>query len=389
MTKKSIELSELPPEIQQLLVDKCDFITRRRLRASSSLMYQFVNSTKLFIPFVKIKELSNEGVLVKLTIKLFKDDYTLKFKKNQTGGTRICQGFRKEVLTENSNPMDEAVDWFRQMCLQKNVTIGHFQIDTNGDPKKLTEKLDGVLGKSETPLKIKSIHCVGTESVDLMWKVMEYCDKRLLKEMKVETSNKDEVFEFFGKQDEIVKNLEKIEINCLCDVSDEDVLSLNASVISLKSENFTDDLVYKLIEKFTNRREDGSAFRIENSHKRNLDLEMIPPGFEETNSTNEYKEYRHQLINTNHPIVYIRVSEDRVRLQIGDTKKANFWNEDGRMYISAPEYDYDSSEYDAYDDFDDLESEYYGNPYASDPDYDLLDDRAFDESDFENDEDEY
>ncbi|EFO94631.1 hypothetical protein CRE_07020 [Caenorhabditis remanei] len=389
MTEKSIELSELPPEIQQLLVDKCDFITRRRLRASSSLMYQVVNSTKQYIPFVKIKELSNEGVLVKLTIKLFKDDYTLKFKKNQTGGTRICQDFRKEVLIENSNPMDEAVDWFRQMCLQKNVTIGQFHIGSTYDSEKLTEKLDGVLGKSETPLKIKSILCVGTESVDLMWKLMEYCDKNLLKEMKVVTSNKDEIFELFGKQDEIVKTLEKIEIDPVCNASVEDVLSLNASVISLKSENFTEDLVYNLIEKFTNRREDGSAFCIENSQKRNLDLEMIPPGFKGTNSTNEYKEFRNQLIETDHPTVYIRVSEDRVRLQIGDTKKANFWNEDGRMYTNAPEYDYDSSEYDAYDDFDDLESEYYGNPYASDPDYDLLDDRAFDESDFEDDQDEY
>ncbi|KAF1759711.1 hypothetical protein GCK72_016178 [Caenorhabditis remanei] len=169
MTEKSIELSELPPEIQQLLVDKCDFITRRRLRASSSLMYQVVNSTKLYIPFVKIKELSNEGVFVKLTINLFKDDYTLKFKKNQTGGTRICQDFRKEVLIENSDPMDEAVDWFRQMCLQKNITIGQFQIGSTYDSKIFTEELDEVLKKSEIPLKIKSIHCVGTESGDLMW----------------------------------------------------------------------------------------------------------------------------------------------------------------------------------------------------------------------------
>ncbi|KAF1770978.1 hypothetical protein GCK72_002802 [Caenorhabditis remanei] len=89
--------------------------------------------------------------------------------------------------------MDEAIDWFRQMCLQKNVTIGQFHIDTNGDSEKLTEKLDEVLKKSEIPLKIESIHCVGTESSDSMWKIMEYCDKRLLKEMKMDQFYEDEI----------------------------------------------------------------------------------------------------------------------------------------------------------------------------------------------------
>ncbi|EFP12530.1 hypothetical protein CRE_29440 [Caenorhabditis remanei] len=347
MTETSIELSDLPPEILHLLVEKCDFVTRRRLRASSTLLYQIVESTKLYIPSVKIKELY-EGVLVKL----FKDDYTLQFEKAETSGTRMESDFRKEVLIENSDPMDEGIDWFRQMCHQKNVTIGKLQIESIFNSKKLTEKLDEVLGKSEIPLKIKSILCLGKKSDDSMWKVMEHCDKSLLKEMKEGSVFEDVIidisnafgsfgnhFELFGKQDEVVKNLEKIKIECLCNVSDEDVLSLNASVISLNSRNFTVDLVYKLIEKFTNRREDGSAFCIENWSKRNLDLEMIPPGFEKTDSTDEYKEYRNQLINTNHPTVYLRVSEDRVRLQIGDTKKVKFWNKDGRMYSGENYYD--------------------------------------------------
>ncbi|EFP12477.1 hypothetical protein CRE_29439 [Caenorhabditis remanei] len=173
--------------------------------------------------------------------------------------------------------------------------------------------------------------------------------------MKVETvyEDEDEIFELFGKQDDIVKNLEKIEIECLCNVSDEDVLSLNASVISLNSRNFTVDLVYKLIEKFTNRREDGSAFCIENSSKRNLNLKIIPPGFEETDSSRGYKEYRNQLINTNHPTVYLRVSEDRVRLQIGDTKKAKFWNENESDSDTNDDSDSSfgwASDYDAYED---------------------------------------
>ncbi|KAF1770979.1 hypothetical protein GCK72_002803 [Caenorhabditis remanei] len=355
MTENSIELSDLPPEMLRLLVEKCDFVTRRLLRASSSLMYQVVGSTKLYIPSVGLK-LWNGAVVVELINLPCKRQYMLGFQKNETGGTLIWTNIQKAVDIENSDYMGEAVDWFRQMCLQKNVTIGKFCINTNDDPKQMTEKLDEVLKKSEIPLKIESIHCVGTESSDSMWKVMEYCDKRLFKEMKVEQFDEDEIFELFGKQDEIVKNLEKIEINCLCNVSVDDVLSLNASVISLKSENFTDDLVYELIEKFTKRREDGSAFCIENSQKRNLDLETIPPGFKETDSTKRFKEYRNELINTNHPTVYLRVSEDRVVLQIGDTKKANFWMED----------ESDSETSDDSDSSSGSDSDSDANEYASD-----------------------
>ncbi|EFP10978.1 hypothetical protein CRE_30670 [Caenorhabditis remanei] len=370
MTEKSIELSDLPPEMLQYLVEKCDFVTRRRLRASSSLMYRVVDSTKLYIPSVKMVNWNGGVMTVKLTT-LPSDPYMIGFQKNETGGTLIWSHFQKGVIIENSDYMDEAFDWFRQMCLQKNVTIGWFYISPSDDPKKMAEKLDEVLGKSETPLKIESIYCAGRESSDSMWKVMEYCDKRLLKEMQIDQLD-DEIFELFGKQDEIVKNLEKIEINCLCNASVEEVLSLNASVISLNSENFTDDLVYKLIEKFTNRRKDGSAFCIKNSQKRNLDLEMIPPGFKKTDSTNRFKEYRNQLINTNHPTVHLRLREDRVRLQIGDTKILNFWNED-------------ESDSDTNDDSDSSS----GSASDSDANDDLLDDRAFDESDFENDEDEF
>ncbi|KAF1770891.1 hypothetical protein GCK72_002715 [Caenorhabditis remanei] len=366
MTEKPIELSDLPPEILQLLVEKCNFVTRRRLRASSSLMYQVVNSTKLYIPSVKMT-LWNKAVIVELTPEKSKDDHIVLFMKNHKGETRMESDFRKEVLVENSDPMDAAIEWFRQMCLQKNVTIGQLHL---GNVNKLTEKLEGVLVKSEIRLKIRSILCSETESEDLMWKVMDYCDKSLLKEMKVETANTDAVFELFGKQDGIVKNLEKIEIDSLCNVSDEDVLSLNASVISLKSDYFSDDLVYKLIEKFTNKREDGSAFCIQNSQEENLDLEMIPPGFEETNSTNEYKEYRNQLIDTNHPTVYLRVSDDRVLLQIGDTKKANFWIEDESDSETSDDSDSSpgwESDYNAYD--GGVYIDVGNDEYASDPEF--------------------
>ncbi|KAF1770951.1 hypothetical protein GCK72_002775 [Caenorhabditis remanei] len=340
MAGKSIELSDLPPEILQLLVEKCDFVTRRRLRATSTLMYQVVDSTKLYIDSV---DMNFCGYSIDVSLSLeppFRHVYNLTFEKNETGGTRMESDFRKEVLIENSDHMGAAIDWFVQMCHQKNVTIGQFYTDLSGHfPKKqLAEKLDEVLGKSEIPLKIKSIHCAdyGLDSGKVMWKIAEYCDKRLLKEMEVLIEGPKSLaphyiwvysdFELFGKQDEIVKNLKKIQVNAPFNVSVEDVLSLNASVIYLDSQNFTKDFVYKLIEKFTNRREDGSAFCIKNSQEENFDLEMIPPGFEETNSTNEYKEYRNQLINTNHPTVYLRVSEDRVRLQIGDTKKGTFWS---------------------------------------------------------------
>ncbi|EFP12396.1 hypothetical protein CRE_29437 [Caenorhabditis remanei] len=336
MTKKSIRLSDLPPEMLRLLVEKCDFITRRRLRASSSLMYQLVNSTKLYIPIVKMTLWNEKTVVVELTFEpKFGGYHTLLFEKNQKGETRMESDEREPVVIGNADPMDAAIDWFRQMCLQKNVTIGQLHL---GNVNKLTEKLFGVLEKSEFPLKIKSIYCTRIKSADLMWKVMDYCDKSLLKEMKVRTWNPNKIFELFGKQDEIVKNFKKIEIECFCNVSDEDVLSLNASIIFLKFENFTDDLVYKLIEKFTNRREDGSAFCIENSSKRKLNLKIIPPGFKikKTTIKNGCKEFRNQLIDTSHPTVYLSVSEDRVLLQIGYTKKVNLWKK--------AEYNHDTSD---------------------------------------------
>ncbi|KAF1759710.1 hypothetical protein GCK72_016177 [Caenorhabditis remanei] len=361
MPKKCIELSDLPPEILQLLVEKCDFVTRRRLRASSSLMYQVVNSTKLYIHSVDMSFCGYE-IFVSLSVDPpFQHHYNLTFEKNETGGTRMRSDFRKEVLIENSDPMNAAIDWFVQMCHQKNVTIGKLYTDVSthetkennlrNGKKQLAEKLDKVLGKSEIPLKIKSIKFADWGLVDsgnVMWKITEYCDKRLLKEMEVLIEGPKALappwinvysdFELFGKQDEIVKNLKKIQINDSFNVSVEDVLSLNASVIYLDSPNFTNDFVYKLIEKFTNRREDGSAFCIKNSSEEDdLDFKLIPipPGFKETDSTRRFKKYSNQLIGTNHPTVYLRVSEDQVLLQIGDTKKGTFFSDN--------EFDFDTS----------------------------------------------
>ena len=96
-------------------------------------------------------------------------------------------------------------------------------------------------------------------------------------------------YNFFNSSDNY-KLFPDFQINCLCNVSVDDVLSLNASVISLKSENFTDGLVYNLIEKFTNRREEGSEFCIENSkkyqNKQKFAFKTIPPGFEKKFSKN-------------------------------------------------------------------------------------------------------
>ncbi|KAF1770980.1 hypothetical protein GCK72_002804 [Caenorhabditis remanei] len=338
MTENSIELSDLPPEILQLLVEKCDLVTRHRLRASSSLMYQLVNSTTQYFDLVAMGFLDGD-IILKLVVEPIEERYTRGFQNNNTGGTLVKSTFRKPLEIENSDPSEKAVDWFRQMCLQKNVTIGKFMIHASDKTKKLTEKLYEVLGKSEIPLKIKSIHCLGDEAVDAMSKIMWFCDKRVLKEMRVGTYSVWDIFELFGKQDETVKNLEKIEIDSLCNASDEDVLSLQASVIYLRSENFTEDLVYKLIEKFTNRREDGCAFCIDNLQKRNLELKMIPPGFKEAGSTDRFKDYRNQLIDTNHPTVYLSVSEDRVALQIGYTKKVHFWSENRVIVLNESDSD--------------------------------------------------
>ncbi|EFP04469.1 hypothetical protein CRE_25634 [Caenorhabditis remanei] len=365
MTKKSIELSDLPPEILQLLVENCDLITRFdifplfehihikrqsififfnmihsvrfllisqfhikisrcRLRASSFLLYQIVNSTKLYIPSVKM-ELQKKEVEIKPTANPY-DNRGLLFEKNLTDGT---PQYREEMLINNSDHMDETIDWFRQICLQKNVTIGRLDIDTSfpENPKRFTEKLVGVLEKSEIPLKVKSIEIKINDIDDWMWKIMEYCDKRVLKGILVQPVCDDEFIELFGKQDETLKNLEKIEITCLCNATDEDVLSLNASVISLNSENFTVDLAYKLIEKFTNRREDGSTFWIHNTKKPNMFLEMIPPVFKEAKDRgNGHKYYSNELINQ--PTVYLRVDNEAVELIVGHTAIEEFWGKD-------------------------------------------------------------
>ncbi|KAF1770954.1 hypothetical protein GCK72_002778 [Caenorhabditis remanei] len=325
-------------------------ISRRRLRASSSRMYQVVNSTKLYIPSVEIGLWGGE-VKAKLKFDQLEKEYTLKFKKNQTGGTQICQDFREDVFVENSDYMVEGIDWFRQMCLQKNVTIGRLEIEAIFNPQKVEKTLDLVLRKSETPLKIKSIFCVGMTTADIMWKIMHYSDKKVLKEMKVKHRKaRSLVSSEIPMVFDLCRNLKKIEMECTCIVSDEDLLALNASVIVLKFENFSEDLIYKLIEKFTNRREEGSAFWIVDSkwahRKQKLSFKAIPPGLEKVFCQNGYENY--QLIDTNEPTVYLRLSDCEVILEIGDTSKADFW--------------------------------------IDDPDYD---DRAFDESDSEDDEDEF
>ncbi|CAP31611.2 Protein CBG12666 [Caenorhabditis briggsae] len=318
---ETYELKDLPAEMQRLLVGKCDLITRCRLRASSRAMNEVVATTKLFIPSVRIKQLPNDGVFIKLVIKLFKDEYTLKFKETETGGTRICQAFRSEIIVEDSQPICEAVNWFKIMCLQKNVTIGNLIIET--------------------------------------------------------TDNADGMGQKFG---ELVQNSDEI-LRIECDsIITGDVCSLTASVIFLKSTSLTEEMVYRLIEKFVNRREAESAFCLENPGKWNLDS-FSPSGFEAVDDWGDIKYYENRLLDDKMPVVYLRVSDGSVRLEVGRNALLRTWTENGDKTIIPPPSDYDdSSEYDFYDDFDDDENGEY--QYDWDPENEMLD--GLYESDFDD-----
>lgn len=350
-------------------------------------MNELVASTKLFIPAVRIKQLPNDGVFVKLTIKLFKDEYTLKFKKNEAGGTRICQDFRSEIIVDDSNPIDEAVEWFRIMCLQKSVSIGMLTIETTDSADQIVQKFGDLLRNTEGLLKIKNFRVDGSGAAELMWRFMGHCDLSVLKELRVTTKALDENFELFGKQDAAVKVLEKIEIDCDSIITEE-VVSLNASVIFLKSDNSTDDMVYRLIEKFMNKRETGSAFCIQNPKNKNFGA-LLPPGFSEVEgSFGFYKEYENHL--ENQPTIYLRVSEDSVRLEVGPNELFRFWTSNGDCSVLPNPFEFDDSDsdYDVYDDFDEVENEFSGSQYDYDPEYDMLDGRGFG-SDIDSAEEDY
>ncbi|EGT38809.1 hypothetical protein CAEBREN_28109 [Caenorhabditis brenneri] len=266
--------------MQQMLVDNCDLITRSKLSASSHLMKNVVASTKLFIPCVKLKELTDEGVLVKLTVKLFKDEYTVKFKKDNSGGTRIYQAFKKETVLPDTSPVKEAMNFFERMCLQKNITIGQLQIDVVGKNEELKKQFEELIQKKNIHLKIKYIYWYSPGPIDLFWKIMEVSDKIHLKELKVVGKTPEGGFNLFGEHDEILNKLEKIEVECDTNAKDENIRSLKASFFSLKSPHFTPELASHLIEKFTNERSKGSNFHIETSPNQDIGSSSIPRGFE-------------------------------------------------------------------------------------------------------------
>ncbi|CAO4362134.1 unnamed protein product [Caenorhabditis nigoni] len=372
---KTYELKDLPAEMQRLLVEKCDLITRCRLRASSRALNEAVATTKLFIPSVRIKQLPNDGVFMKLVIKLFKDEYTLKFKKTETGGTRICQAFRSEIIVEDSQPICEAVNWFKIMCLQKNVTIGSLIIETTDNADDMGQKFGELIQNSDEILKVRAIQVNGSGAARMMWKFMEHCDTSILNELKVKET---EAFELFGSQDSILKKLKNVEIECDSIITG-DVSSLTASVIFMRSASLTEEIVHRLIEKFVNRREAGSAFCLENPGKWNFDS-FSSSGFEAVNDWGDFKDYENRLSDEKMPVVYLRVSDGSVRLEVGRNTLLRTWTENGDKTIIPPPSDYDdSSEYDFYDDFDDENDEYQ---YDYDPENEMFD--GLYESDFDD-----
>lgn len=324
---------------------------------------------------------------MKLSIKLFKDEYTLKFKRNEPGGTRICQSFRNDVIIEDSDPEDEAVAWFKTMCLQKNVSIGVLVLESYDKAENIVQKFGDTLQNTDYSLKIKSLRVGGSGAADLMWKFMEHCDASVLKELRVVNTeyNTEETapFELFGKQDAIIKGLEKLEIDCSSIITDE-VVSLSASVLFLKSENATDDMVTLLIEKFVNKREAGSAFCIRNIKNRGLE-NILPAGFSFVDdSFFDYKDYENYL--ENQPTIYLRVGADSVRLEVGRNSLYRFWTNNGNIDVLPRFIEFDSdSDNDAYDHFDDIEDDVSWDQYDYYDEHDILNAGRF--SDFDSDSD--
>uniref|UniRef100_A0A1I7TD16 F-box domain-containing protein n=1 Tax=Caenorhabditis tropicalis TaxID=1561998 RepID=A0A1I7TD16_9PELO len=366
MDKTPIDWVDLPMEMQQMLVGKCDLHTRWNLRAVSSSVNELVDATKLFYSAVRVQENYIHGITIKLIHKLFKDEYTFRFKKNESGGTRIWRSFSpNDLIMENSEPETEAFEFLKTMCFRKNVTIGRFDFETISFTNKLEDKLEEVINGTPFPMKIRAIHWKDSKYSQSIWKLIDKCDGRHLKELKVSGRLPHIPLVLFGKNDEKLRNLERIEVECDCNATDEDVMSLNASIISIKSKLLTHGMVTRLIEKFTEKRSNGSFFIIDNPSEEDLSSLTIPAGFQVITNDPERMDYFNELVEGKKASVVLRVNENYVRLQVNPAG-LHFFEE--KFFIAPPE---DSDFDDYYNVEDNEDNDFYGNGFDMDPNYDF------------------
>ncbi|CCD68101.1 F-box domain-containing protein [Caenorhabditis elegans] len=379
MVRKPIEILDLPPELLEKLIEKCDLISRCKLRATSSTMNHAVSSTKLFIPSVYIKDLHSVGVLVKLTFKLFKDVHSLKFKMTPECDTRISQSSKNDIIIEGSRPIDEAIAFLNRMCFQNNVVIGFLTVELSDNFEELNNKFMETLDNMESSLKVQSIFWRNPRKCDLLWKMFDKCDGSLLNGLKIDgqARDDDDDFDFLGKNAAIVQKMDKIEISTITTATYEDVMALKASVISLKSKKFTGDLICDVIEKFVATRSTGSKLDIMNPS--GLDFENIPAGFTQVEQDSGHNVYHKQLPDDQRLVVLWK-SENWINLEIGKTGNYDFSPSFKKILLGLPHFADDSSEYDDnYDDYDNDEDSNFDPDY----DYERYEDNL-DESDYED-----
>uniref|UniRef100_A0A8R1ISH1 F-box domain-containing protein n=1 Tax=Caenorhabditis japonica TaxID=281687 RepID=A0A8R1ISH1_CAEJA len=112
------EWSDLPIELQSMIVDLCDYSTRCRLRAASFSLKHLADTAKLFIPSVKICEKRKKGIQLTFTFSSDAKEYLLKYYSIGYCQTRIKQLGKQTVIVDGKNPDEVASDFFKRCCVQ-------------------------------------------------------------------------------------------------------------------------------------------------------------------------------------------------------------------------------------------------------------------------------
>uniref|UniRef100_A0A8R1I907 F-box domain-containing protein n=1 Tax=Caenorhabditis japonica TaxID=281687 RepID=A0A8R1I907_CAEJA len=356
---RATEWSDLPIELQSMIVELCDYSTRCRLRATSFSLKHLADTAKLFIPSVKIREKRNEVVQLTFTFSSGAEEYVLNYYSLEWGQTCIKQRGKQDVIVDEKDPGEATLDLFKRCCVQVQKILWH----RDGD---------------------SGLGCT----------ILQRCRPELLKDIKVQEYCNFEVILFEVINVKAFKNLESLQIFGQIDAVDEDVLALNASKIHLESHIFSGKLVNELVKKWARENKKESFCLLKGG---NFD-ELTTTGFEPIPSLEGEPISAYRMPLPDNSVIYLKRGPKAVSLEIKNQPVSDDSPMDRQRERClrttadcccdpnfAPYEDGDDSEYDNYSDRDsDYENEYgYGwRRYE-------LDESDFDEYDFSNDEEDY
>ncbi|CAI2322027.1 unnamed protein product [Caenorhabditis sp. 36 PRJEB53466] len=285
MSDERDRLSELPPELRELIVEKCDYLSRCSLSRTCRALKSTVVASKTVIPAVKIKERRN-GVHFEFTFRLFKE-ISLKFERHGQSATRIYRRDKEDVVLEGTDPIAEALSLFHRVCVQKHLTVGYLGIETVGAVPELTEQLRALFTRQSDsdPIKIRKISWQRDGISDLAWTFLEFADKLVLEELIINGEIEEKVNIFGDPQRRaIIQKLDRVEVHPEIEETESElILSLIASRIHLKSQHFTGELIEKMIEKIAKNRKTGSYFILKKTEQSDF-LQLVPSGFQKAES---------------------------------------------------------------------------------------------------------